>query len=61
MKWQFYGDENMIYRICVTKYGYANVKADSADEAIMIAERQMTDCEFDWSDFDEAEIVEEFE
>ena len=51
----------MIYRICVTKYGFANVKANSADEAIMIAENQMMDCEFDWSDFDEAEIIEEFE
>ena len=51
----------MIYRVCVTKYGYANVEANNADEAIMIAERKMTDVEFDWSDFDEAEIMEEFE
>ncbi len=51
----------MTYRICVTKYGYANVEANSQDEAIMIAENKMTDGEFDWSDFDDAEIMEEFE
>lgn len=49
----------MIYRIVVTKYGYANVEADSADEAIMIAENKMTDVDFDWSDFDEGQVVEE--
>lgn len=51
----------MIYRIVVTKYGYANVEADSAEEAIMIAENKMTDGEFDWSYFNDAEIMEEFE
>lgn len=51
----------MIYRICVTKFGYADIEADSADEAIMIAENDMTDKDFDWSEFDEAEIIEEFE
>ena len=51
----------MIYRICVTKFGYANVEADSPDKAIMIAENNMVDSDFDWSDFDEVEIMEEFE
>ena len=51
----------MIYRICVSKFGYANIEANSADEAIMIAENDMDDRDFDWSDFDEAEIMEEFE
>ena len=51
----------MIYRICVTKFGFADVEANSADEAIMIAENDMTDKDFDWSEFDEAEIIEEFE
>lgn len=49
----------MIYRICVTKYGFADIEADSADEALEIA-NDMIDGEFDWSEFDEAEIVEEF-
>ena len=51
----------MFYRICVTKYGFANIEADSADEAIMIAENDMTDKDFDWSEFDEAKIMEDFE
>ena len=50
----------MIYRICVTKFGYANVEADSADEALELVE-DMTDKDFDWSEFGESEIVEEFE
>ena len=50
----------MNYRVCVTKYGYANIEADSADEAIVIAENKMVDYEFDWSDLGEAEIMEEF-
>ena len=50
----------MIYRICVTKFGYANVEADSADEALELVE-DMTDKDFDWSEFGEAEIMEEFE
>ena len=50
----------MIYRIVVTKYGYANVEADSADEALELV-NDMDDGDFDWSEFDEAEIMEEFE
>lgn len=50
----------MIYRIVVMKYGYANVEADSADEALELV-NDMDDRDFDWSVFDEAEIVEEFE
>lgn len=51
----------MIYKICVTKYGYADIEANSADEAIKIAENDMSDKDFDWSEFDEAEIMEEFD
>ena len=50
----------MTYRVCVIKYGYANIKANSADEALEIASNE-DDSRFDWSEFDEAEIVEEFE
>lgn len=50
----------MTYRIVVTKYGYANVEANSADEALSMI-NDMNDKDFDWSEFDEAEIVEEWE
>lgn len=50
----------MKYRVCVIKYGYANIEADNADEALEIA-NDADDRDFDWSDFGEAEIMEEFE
>jgi hypothetical protein len=50
----------MKYRICVTKYGYADVEADNADGALELV-KDMDDRDFDWSEFDEAEIVEEFD
>lgn len=51
----------MKYRVCVIKYGYATIEADNADEALELANDEMVDSEFDWSDLGEAEIVEEFE
>ena len=50
----------MVYRVCVTKYGYANVIADSEEEAIRIIDNELTDKDFDWADFDCPEIIEEF-
>ena len=50
----------MIYRICVKKYGYADIMAEDANEAISIAD-DMLDKDFDWSELCDAEIVEEFE
>lgn len=50
----------MTYRVCVIKYGYTNIEADNADEALEIASNE-DDRNFDWSDFGEAEIIEEFE
>ena len=49
----------MVYRICVKKYGYADIEADNVDRAIEIVE-DMDDRDFDWSEFDEAEVIEEF-
>lgn len=49
----------MIYRICVTKFGYAEVEADSADKALELVD-DMYDNDFDWSDFDNATIIDEF-
>ena len=48
------------YRVMVIKYGFAIVEAENEREAIEIAE-DMQDNDFDWSDFDDAEIVEEIE
>lgn len=50
----------MQYRICVVKYGYANIDADSEDHALELV-NDMEDSDFDWSDFGNAEIMEEFE
>lgn len=50
----------MIYRICVTKFGYAEVEADSEDEALGLVD-DMWDKDFDWSDFDDVTIIDEFE
>ena len=49
----------MIYRVCVKKYGYADIVADNVDEALEIA-NDSDERRFDWSEFDEAEVVEEF-
>ena len=42
----------------VTKYGYANVKADNEEEVLALVE-DMNDKDFDWSGFGDAEVVEE--
>lgn len=49
----------MIYRVCVKKYGYVEIREENEYNAIMIAENDMTDRDFDWSDICEAEVVEE--
>ena len=46
------------YRIMVIKYGWAVVEAENENEALELVE-DMQDKDFDWSDFDEAEVVEE--
>lgn len=45
-------------RIMVVKYGYAIVEAETEDEAIEKA-NNMSDGEFDWSDPDDAQVVDE--
>ena len=52
----------MMYRVMVTAYGYANIEADSEDEALE-AVNSMDDGEFVWDNnwsSDDAEIVEEW-
>ena len=50
----------MVYRVRVVKYGYADIEADNADEAIEIID-DMSNKDFNWTGFDEPEIIDEFE
>lgn len=45
-------------RVMVVKYGYAVVEAEIDAEAVKKAEN-MSDGEFDWSDFDDAQVVDD--
>ena len=45
-------------RVMVVKYGYAVVEAETDAEAVEKAEN-MSDSEFDWSDFDDAQVVDD--
>jgi hypothetical protein len=44
-------------RVMVVKYGYAVVEAETESEAIEKAEN-MSDGEFDWSDPDDTQVVD---
>lgn len=46
------------YRVMVVKYGYAVIEADSEKEAQDLID-DMKDKDFDWSDFDDGQVVEE--
>ena len=43
-------------RVMVIKYGYVVVEADTEREALELT-HDMSDSDFDWSDFDEAQVV----
>lgn len=43
-------------RVMVIKYGYAVVEVDTEREALELT-HDMSDSDFDWSDFDEAQVV----
>ena len=45
-------------RVRVVKYGYVVVEAETDAEAVEKAEN-MSDSEFDWSDFDDAQVVDD--
>lgn len=45
-------------RLMVVKYGYVVVEAETDAEAVEKAEN-MSDSEFDWSDFDDAQVVDD--
>lgn len=46
------------YRVMVVKYGWATIEADSEKEAQDLI-NDMRDKDFDWSDFDDGQVVEE--
>ena len=48
----------MKYQVMVVKYGFAVVEADSESEALDLIDG-MKDNDFDWSDFDDGQVVEE--
>ena len=45
-------------RVMVVKYGYAVIEAETENEAIEKAEN-MSDGEFDWSDPDDTQVVDD--
>lgn len=45
-------------RVMVVKYGYVVVEAETDAEAVEKA-KNMSDGEFDWSDFDDAQVVDD--
>lgn len=46
------------FRVMVVKYGFTEIEAECEEDAIEVAE-DMSDKDFDWSDFDEAQVIEE--
>ena len=48
----------MKYRVMVVKYGFSTVEADDENEALELIE-DMSDKDFDWSDFDDGQVIEE--
>lgn len=45
-------------RVMVIKYGYTVVEAETEENAIKLT-KNMGDSEFDWSDFDDAQVVDD--
>lgn len=52
------GDIMAKMRVMVVKYGYAVIEAETENEAIEKAEN-MSDGEFDWSDPDDTQVVDD--
>ena len=44
-------------QVMVIKYGYATLEVDSEEEALGKT-KNMKDCDFVWSDFDDAQVVD---
>lgn len=52
--------ENKNYSVMVVKYGYATVEAKDEDSALEMA-KNMSDNDFDWSSFEDAQVIEEID
>lgn len=50
----------MKYRMMVVKYGWAEVEAENEAEALEKT-RNLSDENFDWSDFDDEQVAEEID
>ena len=51
-------NEKKNYRVMCVKYGFTTIEAESEEEALETA-KNMTDHEYDWSDSDDHQVVEE--
>lgn len=47
----------MAMRVMVVKYGYTVIDTDNEEDAIEQTQN-MSDSDFDWSDFDDAQVVD---
>ena len=47
----------MAMRVMVVKYGYIVIDTDNEEDAIEQT-KNMSDSDFDWSDFDDAQVVD---
>lgn len=47
----------MAMRVMVVKYGYTVIDTDNEEDAIEQT-KNMSDLDFDWSDFDDAQVVD---
>lgn len=47
----------MAMRVMVVKYGYTVIDTDNEEDTIEQA-KNMSDSDFDWSDFDDAQVVD---
>lgn len=45
-------------RIMVVKYGYVEIDTETESEALELT-KDMQDKDFDWSDFDDAQVVDD--
>ena len=48
------------YRVMVVKYGYTVIEAENESDAVEQVD-SMCDGDFDWSDFDDAQVIDELD
>ena len=57
MKHYLERQKNNVKRVEVNNYGYTVIDTDNEEDAIEQA-KNMSDSDFDWSDFDDAQVVD---